>query len=111
MIVLLNYIVPVVTLILVYFGWKRKSGYPLAFAVALVLIYTAVQPSYMPKGTVKALPNTEFRTIDTPIVDRSLKPKSPEYYDDKRNEEIKKSSDNLEKQIERLQLKLKTSEE
>lgn len=99
MIALLNIIVPVVVILLLWFAFKIKSFYPVIIALAFVVLYQLFQPSYMPKGVVKSLPNVEFHTVDKPIVDLQLKTKSSEQYDIERNAAMKQIDDSIEQQI------------
>lgn len=100
MIVLLNMIVPVVVVGLLYAAYKFKTYWPLVIMVAVLFIYPMIQPSYMPKGTVKPIQNVEFKQLDIPIVDRSLKPKSAEQYDLERNALLDEIDEKINKQIE-----------
>ena len=68
---------------------KLRKAWPLVTATALLVIYMFVQPSYLPKGEVKRSVIPEFDKSESEIVDRSLKAKSGEEYDQKRNEMIK----------------------
>lgn len=110
MVLLLNIIVPLVTIVLIYLGYKLKSGWPLAIAILFVVGYTLVQPSYMPKGTVKSLPHVEFQYVDTEIVDRGLKTKSPEEYDREREAVIERMNQSIKTQIQ-INNQLKESKE
>lgn len=67
--------------------------------VAMLLVYFQIQPSYIPKGTVKALPNVEFTTVDKPITDLALKPKSSEEYDKERNKSLQEIDKSIKEQI------------
>lgn len=89
MVILLNLIVPLVLLVGCWLTWKKKKLWPIGAAGALVLLYTFVQPSYMPKGEVKRtnLPEFEYHKIE--VEDRLSKPKSGQQYDDERNQAIK----------------------
>lgn len=110
MVFLIN-IVPFLILALgvlvVYFvpGWKRKVGTAL-ITIGLSVIYAQVQPSYMPKGTVRSNPVVEFKQLDTPMVDRQLKSKVSEIdaLRLKEMDEIKRSMEvEVEKSKERLE--------
>lgn len=68
--------------------------------IFMLVIYFQIQPSYIPKGTVKALPVAEFKASDSKIVDRSLKPKSSEYYQQNINQSIRDIDESIEKQIQ-----------
>lgn len=86
-------------------SWKNKLTV-IIVACSLVLIYGQVQPSYMPKGTVKPTPTVAFQQLDIPTVDRQLKPKSDEQYDIERKAAIEEIDRDLEEQIKRQQMKL-----
>lgn len=68
---------------------KLKKLWPLIVMCIVMVVYTIVQPSYLPKGEVKRSVVPEFDKSESEIVDRSLKAKSGEEYDQKRNELIK----------------------
>lgn len=110
MIALLNILVPIVVLALVYLGYRMKSGWPLAAAILFVIMYTLFQPSYMPKGTVKALPNVEFVHVDTEIIDRGLKTRSADEYDREREAVIERMNQSIKTQIQ-INNQLKESKE
>lgn len=110
MVVLLNILVPLVTIALLYLGYKLKSGWPLAVALFFAIGYALVQPSYMPKGTVKPLPHVEFQYVDTEIVDHGLKTKSPEEYDREREAVIERMNQSIKTQIQ-INNQLKESKE
>lgn len=86
----------------VYFTprWRNKMIAIIA-TIFISLIYTQVQPSYMPKGTVRSTPTVEFQKLDIPMVDRSLKTKSDAERDIERKAAMKEIDDNLQKQIEK----------
>lgn len=73
MILLLNFIVPLFVIGMVILSMRIRSWYPVLLAVVLTVGYTAAQPSYMPKGTVRSEPVVEFTPSDSVIVDRQLK--------------------------------------
>lgn len=100
MIVALNFVVPVVVLILAYAAFRLKKYWPLVVAVVFVVVYTAVQPSYLPKGTVKTLPSPQFQSVETPVVDRGLKTKSSDQYDAERNAAIEQINTNVNNAIQ-----------
>jgi hypothetical protein len=64
-----------------------------------MVIYTNIQPSYMPKGTVKPMPTVEFKQLDIPMVDRQLKPKSSAQYDAERTAEMEAIDKSIKNQI------------
>lgn len=100
MVLLLNILFPVVIIALMVISYKFKKVWPVIGVVAFILIYSIAQPSYMPKGTVKPLPNPEFRVNDSPMVDRLMKPKSPEQYDLERQQALDAIDKSLKEQIE-----------
>jgi hypothetical protein len=99
MVLLLNILVPVVVLGLMYLAYRLKKFWPIAASVAFVLLYQLAQPSYMPKGTVKPVKIVEFKQLDIPMVDRSLKPKSSEQYDIERNAALEAIDKSIKNQI------------
>ena len=99
MVLLLNILVPTVVIILLYIAWRIKNWHPALLAIVFIIAYGAFQPSYMPKGTVKSTQVVEFKQLDIPIVDRSLKSKSSEQYDLERNKAIDLINKNLKEQI------------
>lgn len=101
MIVALNYLVPAVVFILMFVAYKLRKVWPLIVAVLFVVVYGAIQPSYMPKGTVKTYTPPPFERVDTPMVDRVLKPKSAEQYDEERQRLMNEIDEKIQKSIER----------
>ena len=99
MIVLMNYAIPLIVLIGLFIAYKLKSVYPLALAVAIAILYTVAQPTYLPKGTVPPMRVEETAFIDRPMIDRSLKPMSDEKRDAQRNEQLKQINDSIESKI------------
>lgn len=104
MIVALNYLVPLVAIAFVYLSYRLKKFWPVVLAVVLFVVYGAVQPSYLPKGTVKTHTPPPFETVDTPMVDRMLKPKPPEQYDEERVKAMQEIDAKLEESIKRRQM-------
>jgi hypothetical protein len=100
MIVALNFIVPVVVLALLYVAFSLKRFWPVVVAVLFVVVYTAIQPSYLPKGTVKSLPSAPFKSVETPVVDRGLKPKNSDQYDAERNAAIEQINTSINNTIQ-----------
>lgn len=94
------FLIALLGFIVFYFspGWKRKVGTVL-IVIGLSVIYHQVQPSYMSKGTVKQLPNAEFKVSTAEIVDRGLKTKSSEQYDIERKEEMDAIDKSIKEQI------------
>lgn len=101
MIVLMNYAVPLIVLIGIIIAYKLKSVYPLAFAVALAVLYTVAQPTYLPKGTVASPVINELEYVDKPIVDRGRKVMSDEHRDAIRNEKLKEINESIESKIKK----------
>jgi hypothetical protein len=99
MILLLNLLVPLLVIAHVYLAYKLNKLWPIGLGFVIVMVYTVAQPSYMPKGTVKPLPNAEFRTVDKPIVDLGLKPKSGDEYDAERNNALDEIDNSINEQI------------
>lgn len=78
MIFLLNVVPSIIMVALIYLAYRISKVWPLMVAIVFVIVYGLLQPSYMPKGTVKALPNAEFKVENKVIQDRVLKPMSSE---------------------------------
>lgn len=82
MIVFLNVLLPVLIATILYVGYRAKKLVPAVIISILVAFgYSLIQPSYMPKGKVPAMPVAEFQTVDKPIVDRMRKNVSGEERD------------------------------
>lgn len=73
MILFLNFIVPIFVIGMVVLSIRMRSWYPVLLAVVLTVGYTATQPSYIPKGTVRSDPVVEFTPNNSVIIDRQLK--------------------------------------
>lgn len=103
MIVLLNILLPLLIAGILFIGYKKKKLIP-ALIISLVVGYgyTLVQPSYMPKGTVKSLPPIELRASDKPIQDRMLKPVPAAERDEKMKAEFKASDERREALVEQI---------
>lgn len=71
-------------------------------AVGMLVVYFQIQPSYIPKGTVKPLANPAFELVETPIVDRQLKRVDPQVRDSKMAEYEKQSNARREALIEQI---------
>jgi hypothetical protein len=97
---LISVLIPILGCIVVYKiqGWKWKGIAAVTFIVTS-LLYMQIQPSYMPKGTVKPLPNPEFHVNDSPMVDRLMKPKSGAEYDAERNKALEDINTSINEQI------------
>lgn len=103
MIVLLNILLPLIIASILFVGWKKKKlVQALILSVAVGIGYSLVQPSYLPKGTVKALPNAEFVTTNKQIEDRMRKPVPSAERDAHMKEEYKIADERREQFIEKL---------
>lgn len=101
MIALLNFVVPIVVIGLILLAMRLKKFWPIIVAIVFVIVYQAVQPSYIPKGTVKDLPRAEFRVDDSPIQDRMRKTISAEERDARMAKADKETNERIEALIER----------
>lgn len=99
MVLLLNILVPVVAIILIVLTVKLRKMWPAYTMIALSIVHAFAQPSYMPKGTVKPMPTVEFKQLDIPMVDRSLKPKSDDERDVERNKALNEIDNSINEQI------------
>lgn len=100
MIVALNMLLGVVVLALLYLAYRIKKVWPLLVVVAFIVVYGAVQPSYMPKGTVKTYTPPPFEKVEGPIVNRLMMPKTAEQYDAERNAAIELINSNMKDAIQ-----------
>lgn len=107
MVLALNLLLPVILIVLFVIAIRYRKWWPVLLAAVVFILYTLAQPSYLPKGTVKSLPNAEFRVSDSPIIDRQLKPKSAQEYDIKRNKDLQA----IDEKLQRLEMKSKTEKE
>lgn len=99
MIVALNYALPILLLIVAFIGYKTKKYIAsVMVALALVIVYQAVQPTYIPKGTVPAMQIKQTEYVDKPIVDRTRKVLSPE----ERDARMEKQRETTDARIEKL---------
>lgn len=55
--------------------------------IVVLLVYTKLQPSYIPKGTVERMPVIQSERITKPMEDRMLKAKPAEQRDAERKAE------------------------
>lgn len=98
MVLLLNIlpwaVVPGLLALAYYF--KKVRIFCVACAVAVVVLYPKVQPSYMPKGQIVRSEIPAFEKSDAKIENRQLAPKSGKEYDAQREEAIKKGLPFLE---------------
>lgn len=102
MIVALNMLLGVVVLILLYTSYRIKKVWPLLVAIAFIVVYTAVQPSYMPKGTVKAYIPPPFEKVEGPVVNRLMMPKTAEQYDAERNAAIELINNKMQDAVQNI---------
>lgn len=101
MIALLNFVVPVVVIALIILAMRLKKFWPIIVSIVFVIVYQAVQPSYLPKGTTKQLPNAEFQIESKPIEDRIRKTISPEERDARMANVENETNERIEALIER----------
>lgn len=107
MVFLLNFLP---ALIVITFGLIIRYAVPskvgkVVFAtlgVLLLFVYFQIQPSYLPKGTVKPMSSPGFEVVQKPIEDRQLKPKSADERDSKMREYEKESDARREALIEQV---------
>lgn len=87
MILLMNLLGPLFVVVMIILAMRLKKVYPLYIGVFFVIIYSFLQPSYMPKGTVMpSVPNVPFEVSDKPIESRVLKPMSSDERDARMSE-------------------------
>lgn len=92
MVLLLN-ILPwavVLGLLALAYYFKKVRVFALACAVAAVVLYPKVQPSYMPKGQIVRSELPAFEKSNAKIEDRQLAPRTSEQLDADREAEMKK---------------------
>lgn len=78
MILLLNLVVPFFVIIVGFIAWKTKNWKSLLALPFAWIIYTAAQPSYLPKGDISRSEIPEFMRSDAEIIDNARKPRSSE---------------------------------
>ncbi|MFM7812600.1 MAG: hypothetical protein ACKO7M_13065 [Acinetobacter junii] len=90
MVLFLNLLVPFVLLVIAYFGYKKvkqqtktKDKFKFGFIYAgigyfFIVVYGAIQPSYLPKGTAPAMSKVPIEQREVVLQDRLLKPMSEE---------------------------------
>lgn len=103
MVVALNFLVPLIFIAMLLLAMRLKKIWPILVAVAFVIVYQAVQPSYIPKGTTKSLPNADFMVDETEIKDRVRKTMSA----DERDARMKEAEKETQIRIEELREKSK----
>lgn len=74
MILLLNLVVPFFVIIVGFIAWKTKNWKSLLALPFAWIIYTAAQPSYLPKGDIQRSSVPEFTPSKAEIVDKARKP-------------------------------------
>lgn len=105
MIVLMNYAIPLIVIIGLLIAYKLKSVYPLVITVAIAVLYTVSQPTYLPKGTVAAPVIQQLDYVDKKIVDRSRKVMSDEERDRLRNGQLNQINESIESKIKESKFK------
>lgn len=99
MIILMNYIVPILTILcLISSFYFRSYWIPVIFGVVL-LVYTVAQPTVLPKGTVPAPRIEEYERPPAIIIDRGYKVMTPEERDKNRNQALKEIDESIESRI------------
>lgn len=88
MIVLLNLACVFVGFMGIGLSYKLHKAWPMCVALVLIISYSFIQPSYMPKGEVKRSEIPLFEQKGR-IEDRNTKPKSGEQYDVERETAVK----------------------
>lgn len=101
MIALMNYAIPLIVLLGLVVAYSTKKVWPVLLAVVISLVYSVAQPTYMPKGTVRAPVIQEVERVERPFLDRSLKPMSDEERDARRNEQLKLIDKSIESKIQK----------
>lgn len=99
MILLLNILVPIVAIFLIFLTVKLRKMWPTYLMIVFYVIYAFAQPSYMSKGTVKPMVIQEFKQLDIPMVDRSLKPLPDSERDAQRNKALGEIDSSINQQI------------
>lgn len=101
---ILPFLIVIVMGLIIRYAVPSKVG-KVIFAlltVALLFVYYQIQPSYMPKGSVKPLPVAEFKVVDKPMVDRMLKTKPADERDAEMQAEYEKSDARRNALVEKL---------
>jgi hypothetical protein len=90
MIVILNLLLPVILATIAYVGFRNSKKYESIFdkckvggitvgiMVLVFIVYSTIQPSYMPKGGVPNMSRVPIEHSDAVMQDRLLKPMSEE---------------------------------
>lgn len=74
MVIILNYLPLLIVIASLAAFWKWRKWWMVFAGVALLLVYGAVQPSYIPKGEVKRQTLEKFEPSNAVIEDRNRKP-------------------------------------
>lgn len=88
MVLLLNLVVAAIGIIGILLTLKFRKTWIAAATLALLMLYSFAQPSYLPKGEVKRSEIPLFEQKGE-IEDRNSKPKSGEAYDSEREVAVK----------------------
>jgi amino acid transporter len=90
MIIILNLLLPVILSFIAYIGFRKSKKYEsnydkckvggitVGIMVLVFIVYSTIQPSYMPKGTAPVMSKVPIEHSDAVIQDRLLKPMSEE---------------------------------
>lgn len=89
MVILLNYIIPIILLTMVVGGLYLKNKWLMVSGIVLTFVVMAIQPSYLPKGEIVRSTPPPFEQSEGEIENKLLSPKSGEEYDKKREESVK----------------------
>lgn len=74
MVLFLNLLVPIFLAVVGLIFWKSKNWKVLIAIPVFFIIYTAAQPSYLPKGDIQRSAIPEFTPSKAEIVDNLRKP-------------------------------------
>lgn len=78
MVLFLNLVVPFFVILVGFIAWKTKNWKCLLAIPFAGIIYTAAQPSYIPKGDISRSEIPGFVKSEAEIVDNARKPLSSE---------------------------------
>lgn len=106
MVVLLNFLPVIIVVFMALFiryAVPSKVGKWVfsLLTVGMLFVYFQIQPSYLPKGTVKDLPRAEFKVDDLQIQDRMRKTVSPEERDAQMTKAEKETNERINSLIEK----------
>lgn len=74
MVLFLNLLVPFVLILVGAIAWKTKEWKVLFIIPVFLFIYSAAQPSYLPKGDIRRSEVPKFEPSDAEIKDMARKP-------------------------------------